>query len=375
MFPICVLLQDICSPYEVLKSCEPCCEPTCEDDCQHAICRRAPDSVPVPTCVCRQGYVRHGGSCIRKESCPSPYTVASSYDMFRPRQYYPTPRAYVRKSCGLNEKLSHCRPSCEPTCEKNCTGVKHPAVCIPETSCICKDGFVRHKGRCIQRYECPKRNPYLTRSMSGEYIDFDYVSMEAMKSDEDYSYKTQAEFTVKRPNVPTYEYKKPSQMAPMYIRTMATAANSPASGEHTTTYTTERPALYPPLCACHSANKQVTPAYLPRLDDNVSYDSTEEVSDIVPYVPSVGPYMKTASKCLFPPSPSPSVGLFSVPRKTLQASPPVHQCDLNEPLDHFCGSGQQSSDAQDEPRKAPTIWPPVNPYSHRCTACKRNKLP
>uniref|UniRef100_A0A182WBW7 EGF-like domain-containing protein n=1 Tax=Anopheles minimus TaxID=112268 RepID=A0A182WBW7_9DIPT len=365
--------KNMCSPHEVLKACEPCCEPTCDDDCLHAICRRTPDAVPVPTCVCRQGYVRHSGACIRKETCPSPYKVAS-YDMYRRKQHYPTPRTNSLKSCGLNEKLTHCRPSCEPTCEKNCTGVKHPEVCIPETSCICKDGFVRHKGRCIQRCDCPRRNPYLTRQMSGEYIDFDYVSMEALKSDEDFTYKTQAEFTVKRPQFPTYENKK-SAMAPMYIRTMASVANSAsASVEQTTTsHTTERPALYPPLCACHGAKKTMPPAFLPRLDDNPSYESTEEDSDIVPYAPppSIGSYSrKTPSLSLFPPSTTGSVGPFFVPRKTLPAPPPVHRCDLNEPLDHFCGSGQQNSDAQDEPRKAPTIWPPVNTYTNRC-ACRR----
>ncbi|XP_052898468.1 uncharacterized protein LOC128305175 [Anopheles moucheti] len=372
MFFVVLLLQDMCSPYEVLKSSEPCCEPTCEDDCLHAICRRAPNSVPVPTCVCRQGYVRHGGSCIRKESCPSPYPMAT-YDMYHPKQYYPTSRtSTLRKSCGVNEKLTHCRPSCEPTCEKNCTAVRHPEVCDPETSCVCKDGFVRHVGRCIPRCDCPRRNPYLARSMSGEYIDFDYVSMEALKSDEDFNYKTQAEFTMKRPHIPTYEHKK-SAIAPMYFRTMVSPSNSASASVEHTSHTTERPALYPPLCACHSAKKMMTPAYLPRQDDNLSYESTEEDSDIVPYAPppSVLPYRKTPSMSLFPPSTTPSVGQFYMPRKTIPAPPPVHRCDLNEPLDHFCGSGQQSSDVQDEPRKAPTIWPPVSSYSNRC-GCRRN---
>ncbi|XP_050074971.1 uncharacterized protein LOC126562495 [Anopheles maculipalpis] len=363
----------MCSPQEVLKPSEPCCEPTCDDDCLHAICRRAPDSIPVPTCVCRQGYVRHGGSCIRKESCPSPYTTVTTYDSYRPKSHYPTPRPKLMKSCGHNEKLTHCRPTCEPTCEKDCAGVKQPEICIPEPSCVCKDGFVRHKGRCLKRNECPKRNPFLlSHPLSGEYIDFDFVSMEALKSDEDFDYKPQAEFYIRRPHFPTFEHKK-SSLAPLYFRTLTSAANSASAGscEHTT----EKPALYPPLCACHnSAKKLMTPpAHLPRLDENVSYESTEEDSDIVPYAPpsSVGSCRKTSSMGLFPPSTPASVGPYFVPRKTLPAPPVVHRSDLNEPLDHFCGSAQQNSDAQDDVRKGPTIWPPVSSYS-RCPTCRRS---
>ncbi|XP_035904464.1 uncharacterized protein LOC118508826 [Anopheles stephensi] len=361
----------MCSPYEVLKSSEPCCEPTCDDDCLHAICRRAPDSVPVPTCVCRQGYVRHGGACIRKDYCPSPYTTATTYDSYRPKQHYPTPRPKQVKTCGHNEKLTHCKPSCEPTCDKDCSGVKRPEVCVPESACVCKDGFVRHKGSCIKRYECPKRNPFLSQPLSGEYIDFDFVSMETLKSDEDFDYKPQAEFYVRRHHFPTYEQKK-SSLAPMYVRTMASAANSASTGscEHTT----ERPALYPPLCACHSAKKLMTPAHVPRMEDQQSYESTEEDSDIVPYAPpppSAGSYRKAPSMGLFPPSTPASVGPYFVPRKTLPAPPLAHRCDLNEPLDHFYGSAQQNSDAQDEPRKVPTVWPPVSTYS-RCPTCRRS---
>uniref|UniRef100_A0A182NIW6 EGF-like domain-containing protein n=1 Tax=Anopheles dirus TaxID=7168 RepID=A0A182NIW6_9DIPT len=371
----------MCSPYEVLKPSEPCCEPTCDDDCLHAICRRTPDAVPVPTCVCRQGYVRHEGSCIRKDSCPSPYAnPITTYDSYLPRQYYTTPRPTMLRTCGLNEKLTHCRPACVPTCDNDCSGVKQPEVCVPETTCVCKEGYVRHNGRCIKRCDCPKRNPFQRRPVSGEYIDFEVVSLEGMKSDEDFNYRPQAEYRLSKHPFSAYGQGKKPSMVPMYLRTVTSAPNSgSASHEYTTT---ERPALYPPLCACHNSKKMPTPYHVPRMEEaKCSFESTEEDSDIVPYAPppSVGPYSQTASMGLFPPSTPASVGPYFVPRKTLPAPPLAHRCDRNEPVDHFyasgqvASSGQQSSAAQDEPRKAPTIWPPVSSYCTRCGFKRGNR--
>uniref|UniRef100_A0A182PRZ8 EGF-like domain-containing protein n=1 Tax=Anopheles epiroticus TaxID=199890 RepID=A0A182PRZ8_9DIPT len=370
----------MCSPYEILKPSEPCCEPTCEDDCLHAICRRTPESAAKPTCVCRQGYVRHSGACIRKDSCPPKNPV--TYDSYRPPHYYykHTPRQNVLpKTCGPNEKLSHCRPTCEPTCEKDCSGVKHPQVCIPETCCVCKDGYVRHNGRCIKQCDCPKRNPFQSvRPVSGEYIDFEVVSMEGLKSDEDFGYKPKAEFYLKKSRLHNYEPKKPG-MAPLYVRTLGSAPSSAqASCEHgVAPPTTERPALYPPLCACHATKKMHSPVHLsPVREETASYESTEEDSDIVPYapLPTVGSYRHTPSKALFPPSTPATVGPYYMPRKTAPTPPsprPVHRSDFNEPVDHFYGSGQQSSAAQEEPRKTPTIWPPVSKHCTRC-GCRRH---
>uniref|UniRef100_A0A8W7PXD7 TIL domain-containing protein n=1 Tax=Anopheles coluzzii TaxID=1518534 RepID=A0A8W7PXD7_ANOCL len=374
--------KNICSPYEVLKSSEPCCEPTCDDDCLHAICRRAPDAASVPTCVCRQGYVRHDGSCIRKESCPprAPVTYDSYRQQKNPYYHRPTPRPNsVPKSCGLNERLTHCRPACEPTCEKDCAGVKHPQVCHPEPCCVCKEGYVRHNGRCIKRCDCPKRPPFLSgRPLSGEYIDFEVVSLEGLKSDEDFGYKPKAEFRMQKPSpprLPAYEHKKSLGMAPLYLRTLGSASNSAqASSYERAAHTTERPALYPPLCACHATKKMHPATHMPpAMQDTRSYESTEEDSDIVPYapLPTVGSYRQSQpAKSLFPPpsTPSATVGPYYMPRKTIPAPPPqVHRSDLNEPLDHFCGSGQQSSAAQEEqPKKHPTIWPPVSKHCTRC---------
>uniref|UniRef100_A0A182QZK5 EGF-like domain-containing protein n=1 Tax=Anopheles farauti TaxID=69004 RepID=A0A182QZK5_9DIPT len=364
--------KNLCSPYEVLKPSEPCCEPTCDDDCLHAICRRAPDAVPVPTCVCRQGYVRHNGACIRKESCPSPNAgPITTYDSYLPRSYYPTPRPSRLRSCGPNEKLTHCKPSCVPTCDNDCTGVKQPEVCIPETSCVCKDGYVRHNGRCIKRCDCPKRNPFQRRPVSGEYIDFEVVSLEGMKSDEDFNYRPQAEYRMSKYPYSGYGQARKPPMAPVYLRTVTSAPNSASASYERTT--TEKPALYPPLCACHSSKKMYTPLQAPRLDETASFESTEEDSDIVPYAPppSVCPYGRTSSTGLFPPTTTASsAGQFYVPRKTIPAPPAAHRCDCNEPVDHFyasgqVASGQQSSAAQDEPR-TPTIWPPVSCYCTRC---------
>ncbi|XP_058123539.1 uncharacterized protein LOC131294707 [Anopheles ziemanni] len=369
---VCLLLtEDKCSPFEVLKPAEPCCEPTCVDDCSHAICRRAPNAGSVPSCVCRQGYVRHKGSCIRKEACPTPSVSYGSYDSYRPVPLTKTVLP-MQKKCSQNEELAYCRPYCEATCEQDCKGVPPPKTCIPDPSCVCKDGFVRHNGRCIQKCDCPRRNPLLRRPLSGEYIDFEVVSMEGMKSDEDFDYP------LPEPRVGTnerafsrFESKKPA-MVPVYLRTVSSDPKSTGSCG-CKGHTTEKPELFPPLCACRGG-KSPTPAptYAPKLDENASFESTEEDSDIVPYVPplpSTNSYAPRLSTPLFPPSTQPAPGHYA--HRNPLPMPPVHRVDLNEPLDHFYGSGQatsaqQNSAAQEEPdRKPMTIWPPV------CFSCKR----
>ncbi|XP_053674310.1 uncharacterized protein LOC128724612 [Anopheles nili] len=356
----------MCSPFEVLKPSEPCCEPTCDDDCLHAICRRAPDAMAVPTCVCRQGYVRHHGSCIRKEFCPTPKTPLASYDVYRQR---PTPRPNALKMCGPNEQVTHCKPACVATCEKDCSAVRQPEVCVSETSCVCKDSFVRHNGRCIKSNECPRRHPLLTRPISGEYVDFEMVSLEGLKSDEDFKYKATADQRMLKQNYLTQDQAR-RPVLPLYIQA-ATATSKPVAASYES-YTTERPALYPPLCACNRGRQMQASLQAPLMEENSSYESTEEESDIVPYAPPpcVAAYSQTPSMPVFPlTTPAPAVA-YVMPRRTL-AAPPVHRCDFNEPLDHFCGSGQaassqQNSAAQDEPRKPPTIWPPVSSYCTRC---------
>uniref|UniRef100_A0A182PRZ5 EGF-like domain-containing protein n=1 Tax=Anopheles epiroticus TaxID=199890 RepID=A0A182PRZ5_9DIPT len=57
-----------CPPNEVLLWCPPVCEPTCDNDCVPT-----PSGVPMETCVCKPGFVRHNGCCIEKCECPAPH--------------------------------------------------------------------------------------------------------------------------------------------------------------------------------------------------------------------------------------------------------------------------------------------------------------
>ncbi|KFB51452.1 AGAP006522-PA-like protein [Anopheles sinensis] len=294
-----------------------------------------------------------------------PSVSYGSYDSYRPVPLTKTVLP-VQKKCSQNEELAYCRPYCEATCEHDCKGVPPPKTCIPEPSCVCKDGFVRHNGRCIQKCDCPRRNLLPRHPVSGEYIDFEVVSMEGMRSDEDFDYPLpQPRVTTNERAFSRYVTKKPA-MLPVYLRTVSNEPKSSGSCG-CKGHTTEKPELFPPLCACRGG-KQHTPAptYVPKLDENASFESTEEDSDIVPYVPplpTTNSYAPRPLTPLFPPGTQPAPVPHYAHRKTLPM-PTVHRADLNEPLDHFYGSGQatsaqQNSAGQEEPERKPmTIWPP-----------------
>ncbi|XP_055532162.1 keratin-associated protein 9-2-like [Wyeomyia smithii] len=59
-----------CPQNEVVIRHDLCCEPTCDDDCSDGSCRYYPSVGP--NCVCKSGYVRYRGRCIRRKQCPKP---------------------------------------------------------------------------------------------------------------------------------------------------------------------------------------------------------------------------------------------------------------------------------------------------------------
>uniref|UniRef100_A0A182FXW8 EGF-like domain-containing protein n=1 Tax=Anopheles albimanus TaxID=7167 RepID=A0A182FXW8_ANOAL len=124
-----------CGPNEELLPSPPSCEPTCTDDCSSTVYHTR--YVDQPTCVCRKGYRRHNGKCIRVDQCPT---------------------------CGPYATLRPHAPCCEPTCINDCSNV----ICISESygepACVCQDGYVKHNATCIRKETCPNHKPtsYLT---------------------------------------------------------------------------------------------------------------------------------------------------------------------------------------------------------------------
>ncbi|EYB93400.1 hypothetical protein Y032_0183g963 [Ancylostoma ceylanicum] len=170
-------------------SCEPTCGPIvpCLDVC-----------FP-PACQCVSGYVRDKGKCIKRSQCKndsksfgtqkekngaSKNTSPCANVKCPPDQYCefyegatmcvprPGPCAAVRcaggecieydntfgcfnTTCGPNEEFNRCA-SCEPTC-----GPIVPClpVCQPP-ACQCIGGYVRNKGKCIERSSCKGKEDY-----------------------------------------------------------------------------------------------------------------------------------------------------------------------------------------------------------------------
>ncbi|KFB51456.1 hypothetical protein ZHAS_00019507 [Anopheles sinensis] len=117
-----------CGENEELLPSPPCCEPTCTDDCSDCDCRTR--YVDQPTCVCKKGFRRHNGKCIRVDQCPS---------------------------CGPYATLAPCAPCCEPTCENDCSNVLCIAACQGDPVCVCQQGYVKNNGTCLKRELCPRK--------------------------------------------------------------------------------------------------------------------------------------------------------------------------------------------------------------------------
>uniref|UniRef100_A0A182V139 EGF-like domain-containing protein n=1 Tax=Anopheles merus TaxID=30066 RepID=A0A182V139_ANOME len=139
-----VAYELVCPENEELRDTMPCCEPTCDHDCSNAKCSNA--YVRQPTCVCKEGYVRHKGKCIRLRQCPA--------------------KPPVPPMCGDNEELLPSPPSCEPTCTDDCAGRPVHSRYLDQPTCVCKKGYRRHKGKCIRVDQCPSCGPYATLTES-----------------------------------------------------------------------------------------------------------------------------------------------------------------------------------------------------------------
>ncbi|XP_035909991.1 leucine-rich repeat extensin-like protein 5 [Anopheles stephensi] len=135
-----VTYELVCPENEQLHDTMPCCEPTCDNDCSSAKCSKA--YVRQPTCVCKEGYVRHKNKCIPPQHCP------------------PKPPAPV--TCAENEELLPSPPSCEPTCTEDCAGRPVHSRYVDQPTCVCRKGYRRHKGKCIRVDQCPSCGPYAT---------------------------------------------------------------------------------------------------------------------------------------------------------------------------------------------------------------------
>nr|UPQ64757.1 zonadhesin-like protein 1 [Plectrocnemia conspersa] len=128
---------------------------------------------PVKECRCRDGYVRHEGKCIKPCECPKcddPNEIFGVYTTGEKTCFGvgPAPCKPVKED-GYVRHEGKCIKPCEcPKCddpneifgvyttgEKTCFGVG-PAPCKPVKECRCRDGYVRHEGKCIKPCECPK---------------------------------------------------------------------------------------------------------------------------------------------------------------------------------------------------------------------------
>uniref|UniRef100_A0A182JB49 EGF-like domain-containing protein n=1 Tax=Anopheles atroparvus TaxID=41427 RepID=A0A182JB49_ANOAO len=126
---------EVCPPNEVTRPSPVCCEPTCKSNCAAVLCPAKPPTGP-PVCTCAEGFVRHEGRCVRPEDCPSDEPP---------------------KFCGPNAHYSPCTPCCQKTCDNDCSRIFCIAACTGPPTCVCNEGFVLHKGRCILPSECPPK--------------------------------------------------------------------------------------------------------------------------------------------------------------------------------------------------------------------------
>ncbi|XP_001237832.3 zonadhesin [Anopheles gambiae] len=133
---------DVCPPNEIQQPSPICCEETCTTNCAAVLCPAQPPTGPL-VCTCDSGFVRHEGRCIKREECPVQEPV---------------------KVCGPNARYSPCTPCCQPTCDNDCSKIFCIAACTGPPTCVCNEGYVLHKGRCILPSECPGKCPPATEA-------------------------------------------------------------------------------------------------------------------------------------------------------------------------------------------------------------------
>lgn len=129
---------NVCGSNEVFRLCGPDCTTTC--DSLNGIPNNSPCTGRcVIGCVCRNGYVRNNGQCIRPEQCPN----------------------YIPLQCAANEYSSICANRCSETCILNLTLCLAPCF----RGCFCSPGYVRIGNNCVPRNQCCKYNLYLYESI------------------------------------------------------------------------------------------------------------------------------------------------------------------------------------------------------------------
>nr|CAI5848250.1 unnamed protein product [Callosobruchus analis] len=166
-----------CGPNEAVPICEPCPQ-TCED--RDKICLAV--CTPTSQCHCKSGYLRKNGVCVpRSQSCgPNEFVpqcepcaitcadrdvVACPYSCIFNSKCY-CKYGYLKKddinkcilvsACGPNEYVPQCIP-CAITCADS-DKVACPEICIFNSHCYCKDGYLR-KDACGPNEDIPQCRP------------------------------------------------------------------------------------------------------------------------------------------------------------------------------------------------------------------------
>jgi hypothetical protein len=131
----------------------------------------------VDGCRCKKGYVRYKGECVKKCDCPSCsgkneiWVVGATYEdatCDEPKQKTCKSVDACRCKNGYVRYKGECIKQCDcPSCGKNeiwvigatyedatCDNPKQK-TCDAVDGCRCKKGYVRYKGECIKKGDCP----------------------------------------------------------------------------------------------------------------------------------------------------------------------------------------------------------------------------
>lgn len=142
----CTLAKDCktCGPNEQFQLCSNTCDATCEN--LNPICTM--ECREGTACACQFGFVRgKDGKCSPASEC----SKNSKQFLFNYR--HNILRKIFTATCSKNERESPCANPCEPTCDS-----QNPIcnkLCMIGKACTCKEGFVRDKGVCILKANCP----------------------------------------------------------------------------------------------------------------------------------------------------------------------------------------------------------------------------
>ncbi|XP_051018087.1 LOW QUALITY PROTEIN: zonadhesin [Acomys russatus] len=183
-----IILQ--CPTHSLFASCLPSCLPSCLDP--DGLCKGTSHKVPSTCkegCICQPGFVLHNDKCILRTLCgckdaqdtliPEGKTwvsrdctqsCACTGGTIQCLNFQCPQGTYCKNSddgisvcaettlqCPANSHYTDCFPSCPPSCldpEGHCggTGSKVPSTC--KEGCLCHQGFVLDKGKCVPRIQC-----------------------------------------------------------------------------------------------------------------------------------------------------------------------------------------------------------------------------